>query len=131
MAAVKTRLSRHYVYARFDPAKLDFNLDEAEIHRVALMADPAVEPEDEDWHEAMIVTATSGDGGAPHDLWEKAGEVPSLAVLVGPDRGDEVTGNVDLAGGNYLLWSDVKHPDSDERLTDWHGIVTVTTAMGA
>lgn len=130
MAATKTRLSRQYLYARFQADRLDFNLDEAEIHRVALMADPAVEPEDEDWHEAMIVTATSGTEGAPHDLWEAAGEVPSLAVLVGPTRDDDVSGNVDLAGGNYLLWSDVKHPDSDERLTDWHGIVTVTTAMG-
>lgn len=131
MAAVKTRLSRHYVYARFDPNKLDFDLAEATLHKVALMADPAEEPQDEDWHEAIVVTATSGDGGAPHSLWEKAGQIPSLAVLVGPTRDDDVTGNVDKAAGRYLLWSDVKPPGSHERLTDWHGEVIITTGQGA
>lgn len=121
--ATKTRLSRTYVYAPFDEATLNFDLAEAELHNLAFMADPTAEPSDEpsDWHEAMVVT----EG---HPLFDAIGS-PALAMLVGPLRGDTVTDpHIDLPASGplgHLVWSDIKHPDSDERLTDWHGPLTV------
>lgn len=115
--ATKPRLSRQYLYLPF--SELSFDLSTADVHQVALMSDPTAEPAEADWLDAIVVT--SG-----HDLYvESIGD--SLAILVGPDRGDTVD-TEDLPAGEYTAWTDVSTPGSDERLADWHGTVTVVTA---
>ena len=117
--AQKSRLSRQYVYAPL--TDLNFSLDTATVHKVAFMSNPDVEPQEVDWVEAEVIT--SG-----HSLYDQAiGN--ALAVLVGPARGDDVTSE-DLSAGEYLLWSDVSVPSSDERIVVWHGPVEVIEAPG-
>lgn len=110
----KPRLSRQYIYAPL--TDLNFDLSTADVRRVAFMADATAEPGDADWREAIVVTTG-------HALY-RAEVGDALAILVGPARGDAVT-TEDLAVGEYLMWSDTKVPTSDERITVWHGPVTI------
>lgn len=122
MAAVKTRLSRKYVYARL--ANLNVDLSQATLHKVALMEDPTQEPSDEspnDWLDGIVVTQG-------HDLYRP--EIgPAIAILIGPDRGDTVD-TTDKPAGKYMMWTDWKVSGSDERHAEWHGPVEVVTAPG-
>jgi len=120
--AQKSRLSRQYVYAPL--ADLNFPLDDANVHQVAFMPTFDAEPLESDWVEALVVTQNNENSS----LYSQAiGN--SLAVLVGPERGDAVD-TEDLAAGDYLLWSDVSVPESDERIVVWHGAVEVIEAPG-
>ena len=110
----KPRLSRQYVYCPF--ASLNFNLGDADVKRVALMDEAGVEPAEEDWIEAIAVS----EG---HEFY--VSEIgPALALLVGPDRGDNVT-TEDLPLGTYQCWTDSSVPSSDERIVELHGTINV------
>lgn len=110
----KPRLSRQYLYVRF--ADLSFDLATADVSRVALL-DAGVEPQEEDWIEATVVT----NG---HVLY-RADVGDAFALLIGPTRGDAVDTN-DLEPGTYQCWTDTSTPDSDERIVEVHGTITVT-----
>jgi len=108
--------SRQYLFVRF--ADTSFDLAATNVHRVAFVG-AGVEPSEEDWVEAEVVV----DG---HPLWRPdIGE--AFALLVGPDRGDPVTTR-DLPVGVHQCWSDSSTPDSDERIVELHGTVTVVSA---
>jgi len=108
--------SRQYLFVRF--ADTSFDLGDADVHRVAFMPAGA-EPGEDDWLEGIVVT----EG---HPLFrEDVGE--AFALLVGPDRGD-VVDTVDLDPGIHQVWSDSSVPESDERIVELHGTVTIVSA---
>ena len=112
--ATKPRLSREYVYVPM--GGIGYDVDDLEVNAIAFK-DAGVEPAEIDWIDAIVVNDA-------HAIFEPSiGE--SLALLVGPDRGDTVT-TEDLALGDYQLWVDAKIPTSDERIVRVAGILTVS-----
>lgn len=107
-------LSREYLY--FPLSQINFDISDLSLNRVAFK--PAgVAPEDADWIEATVVDDQ-------HSLFDPdIGE--GLALLVGPDRGDEVT-TQDLGVGSYQCWVEVSTDASDERVVRIAGTLTIT-----
>jgi hypothetical protein len=118
MPVTKPELSREYLYVAMD--NMNFDVTELDVHQIAFTAE-GIEPTEPDWLEAIPVDAL-------HALFVSSiGE--SLAILVGPTRGDSVT-TEDLVEGDYQVWIDVAIPTSDERVVRTAGILEVT-ATGA
>jgi len=112
--ASKPTLSRDYVYVPL--ANMNVPVASLTVYNVAFM-DPGQEPADEDWHEAIPVDLN-------HDLYvAKHGE--SLAILVGPARGDDVD-SLELSAGDYQVWVDVAADGSDERVVRVAGTFTIS-----
>lgn len=111
--ATKPQLSREYLYIPM--SQMTFDVDDMDVHQVAFTA-AGVAPLEVEWIQAIAV-------GSAHALYRPTiGE--SLAVLVGPDRGDIVTSE-DLTAGDYQVWVDVAIPTSDERVVRAAGILIV------
>lgn len=122
MPATLSALARQYVYVPFTNL-VGFTMDTVTYARLAFLTDPTAVPVDADWKTPIIV------GSSAHALWVKAGSVPSLAILIGPARGDVVTtvelALVNAATTDYQVWWDLKVPNSDERPTDSAGVLTI------
>lgn len=117
--ANKPTLSREYLF--FPLAGLNVDIANLTVHRVAF-TDAGVEPTDPDWLEAIVVDDQ-------HALYNPdIGE--SLAILVGPDRGDVVT-TEDLTSGDYQTWVEATVTGSDERVVRVAGTFTVSATGGA
>lgn len=117
--ASKPRLSREYIYVPM--GGIGYDVTDLTVNAIAFKA-AAEEPAEIDWIDAIIVDST-------HAIYEPSiGE--SLALLVGPDRGDTVT-TEDLALGDYQMWIDAKIPTSDERIVRVAGILSITLATAA
>ena len=117
--AVTPRLNRAYMYVPLDDLNFDFST--ADVHQVAFKTDPELEPDEQDWVEAIVVDSN-------HDLYRPdIGD--ALAILIGPDRGDSVTSE-ELAADTYLVWVDLSAPGTDERIVDWAGEVEVVAGWG-
>lgn len=112
--ATKPRLSREYVYIPM--GGIGYDVDDLTVNAIAFKG-AAEEPAEIDWIDAIVVNAA-------HAIYDPAiGE--SLALLVGPDRGDTVT-TEDLPNGDYQMWVDAKIPTSDERIVRVAGVLTIS-----
>ena len=112
--ASKPTLSREYLYVPF--TSMNFVVSRLDVHEMAFKA-AGVQPVDADWIEAIVVSST-------HPLYVSSiGE--SLALLVGPARGDAVT-TEELADGDYQVWVDAAVPTSDERVVRVAGVLTIS-----
>ncbi len=111
--ATKPELSREYLYIPM--TNMNFDVADLDVHQVAF-TEEGVAPLELDWLEAIAVDEL-------HALYRPSiGQ--SLAILVGPTRGDSVT-TEDLAPGDHQVWVDVAIPTSDERVVRAAGILTV------
>ena len=113
--ATKPTLSREYLYVPM--ANMNFDVEDLDVHEMAFKS-AGVEPLDADWITAIAVDTT-------HPLYVSSiGE--SLALLVGPTRGDAVT-TENLALGDYQVWIDAAIPTSDERVVRLAGVLSITS----
>ena len=113
----KPRLSREYLYVSL--SNMNVTVATLTTHNIAFTT-AGVEPLDSpsDWELATVVTLA-----LEPDLYVSSiGD--SLAVLVGPARGDAVT-TIDLTTGDHQVWVEVGEPASDERIVRVAGIFTV------
>lgn len=111
--AVKPELSREYLFVPM--SQMNFDVTDLDVHNMAF-TDAGVAPLEPAWLDAIVVDTLS-------PLYQASiGE--SLALLVGPDRGDVVT-TEELVAGDYQVWIDVAIPTSDERVVRAAGILTV------
>lgn len=116
--ATKATLSREYLFIPID--QLSFAIADLNLHRIAFK-DAGVEPLDADWIVAIKVDSA-------HALYQASiGE--SIAVLVGPARGDAVSTN-DLAAQDWQCWCEFSTASSSERVVRVAGTLTVS-ATGA
>lgn len=112
--ATKATLSREYLYIPL--SNINFAMADLNLHKVAFK-DAGVEPLDGDWITAEVVTSA-------HALYQASiGE--SIAVLIGPARGDAVSTN-DLAAQDWQVWCEVSTAASDERVVRVAGTLTVS-----
>jgi len=115
MAATKPTLSREYLYVPMTNMNLG-DVGTLTLARLAFKA-AGVQPLDADWHDAIKVNAV-------HALYV-ASIGPALAILLGPLRGDTISGtNYDLTDGDYQVWVEAKAPSSDERVVRVAGTFT-------
>lgn len=116
--ADKPTLSREYLYVPL--TQINFDVADLDVNQMAF-TDAGIEPTEPDWITAIVVDDTS-------PLFDASiGE--SIALLVGPERGDVVT-TEELGAGDYQVWIDVSVPSSDERVVRVAGTLTVS-ATGA
>lgn len=116
--ATKATLSREYLFVPL--SNINFAIADLDLHRMAFK-DAGVEPLDGDWITAIKVDSA-------HALYQASiGE--SVALLVGPARGDTVT-TEDLTAQDWQVWVEVSTAASDERVVRVAGTLTVS-ATGA
>lgn len=112
--AIKPELSREYLFVPM--SQMNFTITALDVHQMAFTA-AGVAPLEVEWNVAIVVDSLS-------PLYRPTiGE--SLALLVGPERGDVVT-TENLAAGDYQVWIDVAIPTSDERVVRTAGILEVS-----
>jgi hypothetical protein len=115
MAATKPTLSREYLYVPMTNMNLG-DVATLALARLAFKLE-GVEPTDPDWINAIKVNAV-------HALYVTA-IGPSLVTLLGPLRGDTISGTTTvLADGDWQVWVEAKAASSDERVVRVAGIFT-------
>ena len=113
--ATKPTLSREYLYVPF--TNMNFVVSTPRRPRDGVQSGRGANRWTPTGSTAITVSST-------HPLYVSSiGE--SLALLVGPTRGDAVT-TENLAVGDYQVWVDAAVPTSDERVVRVAGVLSIS-----